>query len=1158
MSEEPSIARLAGEMGAVVESLAPILASEDALDRFARDELGVDAPRALAALGLDPGVIGAVSSALDALGEVLDDDDPDPSQVLLRSGALVAVVAVAIEHVVTAAGHAGDGQDPAFLAATRLAEQFPRRLLDWLVVEQLEERSPATVDALRVLGVVEVEPVPPDPPSFTTEHIHRATHPKTLVTLITDPARWWRETYGWGGDEPRLDTFLRRLFDLGASLGMPVELAGEDLHRLERFGATVPDLDEADPPLALRLPLLQLQDGDERVEVGVVLTHLPPDPADPASRDGLALVPYAAGAAGVDVPLDTSGNWVASFAASLDASGGIGLVARPGQPIRALADLDGTGASVSGRLRVALGRLEIADELALLRFGEGAGLFVTGVSVTATVLFESGGDPELRVEVAVKQAILRVTLGESDGFVRKVLPDLQLAVDAGFGVSSRHGAYFVGGAGLELTVPLGLELGPIAVERIAVRLAAKAGDGPATLVVEAGAAVSLRLGPFAGVVEGLGARLLLRETAAGNLGPVDALLGLKPPTGVGLAIDTPAVSGGGFLRFDPDAGRYAGVFELTIVDTVSVKVIGLVTTKLPDGRPGFALLLIITADGFTPVQLGMGFVLTGIGGLIALNRTIDVEAVRAGLSSGVLDSVLFAKDPVRNADRIIATLDRIFPLAPDRLLIGPLAEIGWGSPPLVKLRLALLLEIPQPLRAVLLAALALTLPDADNPVVELHVDAIGVLDLGRGELALDASLHHSRLWKFTLTGDMALRLNWGSDPMFLMSVGGFHPRFTPPAGLRALNRLTFSLSDSENPRIRFETYLAITSNTIQLGARVSVRAEAGGFGVDGGGAFDALVQWVPFGLDVLFEAWIKIFTPAGTLCSARLALEVTGPQPWHVVGTVSFSILWFTVEAGVDFTVGDPLEPVAQATVDVVELVWTELRRPSSWSAALPADIAPGVTLAAGTAPENGGAPLPTIVHPLAELTVRQKVAPLGTTVTRVGANRPAAGPRRYDLDLDLGDAPAGAGRLTAAALHDQFARAQFTDMSEDEKLTAPSFARLPAGVSFRPDGARALPVERVAATDLVFETLDLSHLDSLADLHEPAVLAVRVPGSPPPPPDAGGDGAPTPAAAVPGTVPAVAAADLLLAERDALAALTGTRATGGRYDLASLAVVPS
>ena len=32
----------------------------------------------------------------------------------------------------------------------------------------------------------------------------------------------------------------------------------------------------------------------------------------------------------------------------------------------------------------------------------------------------------------------------------------------------------------------------------------------------------------------------------------------------------------------------------------------------------------------------------------------------------------------------------------------------------------------------------MTLPKPESPVVEIHVDAIGVLDLGKGQLALDA------------------------------------------------------------------------------------------------------------------------------------------------------------------------------------------------------------------------------------------------------------------------------------------------------------------------------------------------------------------------------------------------------------------------------------
>jgi hypothetical protein len=1004
-------------------------------------------------------VVDAVSTSLGILGDALAADDPQPAEVLAAALLLAGSVATATEHVAAAAARAAAGQDPAFVAATGLVEELPRRLLDWMAVERLDADSYPALDALRALDVVEVEPVPPDPGAFTTEHVHRAVRLDRLTGLLTDPRRWWREAYGWGTAQSRLDILLERLFRLGISVGLPVTLAGADLHRVEVLGTTV-DPAEAETPRALLLPLFSGAAGGVDVEAGLGLVVLP---ADGTAGEGLALTPYATGTARADIPLDLLGTWVASITGGLGAEGGIGLVARPGEPIRALADLDGTGGAATGQLEVALVRQPDAPQRAVIRFGGTSGLLVTGVSARALARFETGKPAELAVELTVRQASLRIAMSEADGFLRSVLPDLAVVFDAGFGLSTTRGAYFVGGAGLELSAPLGLVLGPVTVERLTARLAARAAGSPAGITADFGAAVALRLGPFAVEVDGLGARLTLDQRAGGNLGPVDAALGFRPPTGIGLAIDLPAVSGGGFLYRDPVAGRYAGVFELTLLDTVSVKVIGLVTTALPDGRPGFALLLVITAEGFTPVPLGMGFTLTGVGGLIALNRTIDADAVRGGLASGVLDSVLFARDPVANADRILATLDRVFPLARDRLLLGPLAEITWGSPTIVRIRLALLLEIPAPVRAVLLAALSVLLPDPDEPVAELHVDAVGVLDLTRGELALDASLHHSRLATFTLTGDLALRLNWGSQPQFLMSVGGFHPRFTPPAGLRRLDRMTISLSDSDNPRIRFEAYLAVTSNTVQLGARVSLRAEKGGFGVEGGGGFDALVQWDPFGVDVLMDAWVRVFSPAGTLFGAKLSVEITGPQPWHVVGVIRFDVLWWTVEAGVDFTVGDPIAPLAASAVDVVRLLAGELARAESWSAALPAGVAPGVAL--------GGAVGAALVHPLARVSVRQKVVPLATAVSRVGAARPVGGTRRYDLDAVTAS---GSLHLAAAPVTDHFALAQFTDLSEDEKLAAPSFSRLPAGLSFVPDQAGGIPLDRVLTTDLAFETLDL------------------------------------------------------------------------------------
>lgn len=1038
---------------------------------------GVDRPaRAtalLAALGYElpgagdlvEGFAGAAAAAAE-LPELIDlvtvaetVEEAAAAVLPLTSAVLRAVESV--EAIIDRIG-ALAGAIPGF-DATVLVD-LPRRLVDYLLITYLQAARPTVHAVLVGLGVVEITHVAAMPSRFQSEFDHRVVRWEVIPRLVTRPDQVLAEMYAWGEDFTAT-RFLDNVYLLGRLAGIP---AG----RYEVPGAVRAVLGPNENGLPeVRVPLLASGTWPDRyVEAGVAIGVSPG--AEPADR-GLAARPYLRGQAEFTVPL--SPNWSLTISGSAALSDGVVVKVHPVSGMSIDTDVL-SGAGGGGGESVEL-MLEIARTAAVgartVVFGTADGpRFEVGDVALRGGLDMQGWD----VAIVIGHAAC-IVAGGQDGFLASVLPDdpLEVAVDLTIGWSGGRGLYVAGGAGLEYRARLDVAIGPVVVESVVVGLAAV----DARVEVAAAATLRVAVGPFTAVVAGLGVRASLSQLgSSGNVGFGQLDVGVKPPSGVGLAIKTPAVSGGGFLELNYAAGRYSGVFELTIVKTVSVKVTGIITTRLPDGSPGFALLLMITAEGFTPIQLGMGFVLTGIGGLIALNRTIDVEAVRGGLSSGVLDSVLFAKDPVANADRIIATLETIFPLAPDRLLIGPLAEIGWGSPPVVKVRLALLLEIPQPVRVVLLAALALALPDEDAPVVELHVDAIGVLDLGRGELALDASLHHSRLWKFALTGDLALRLNWGDDPTFLLSVGGFHPAFTPPAGLRQLERLTFSLSDSENPRIRFETYLAVTSNTIQLGARVSVLFESGGFGVDGGGAFDALVQWVPFGLDVRFEAWIRIFSPAGTLCAARLALQVTGPQPWHVVGVASLQVLAFQVQVGVDFHVGDPLEPVAVEAVDVVELLWEELTRPGSWVTALPAGRTSGATLGGTAADPVAATGQPLLVHPLGTLSVRQKVVPLGTPVTRIGALRPKAGPGSYDLDVE---SPTG---IVATPLVDRFAAAQFTDLTEDEKLSAPSFVSWPAGLSFAPAAGDGVPTGRAVSSDLAFETLDVTSLE------EPAVAS--------------------------------------------------------------------
>jgi hypothetical protein len=135
----------------------------------------------------------------------------------------------------------------------------------------------------------------------------------------------------------------------------------------------------------------------------------------------------------------------------------------------------------------------------------------------------------------------------------------------------------------------------------------------------------------------------------------------------------------------------------------------------------------------------------------------------------------------------------------------------------------------------------------------------------------------------------------------------------------------------------------------------------------------------------------------------------------------------------------------------------------------MPRAVNPGVTLR----PQNGPDEV-LVVHPLGSVSVRQKLVPLGTLVTRYGAARPKDGPRAYELDVQ---SPAG---IAAQPVLDHFAPAQFTDQTDDQKLVAPSFALLPAGLTFEPS-ADGLPAIRAVGIDLTHESLDLTELEVFA-----------------------------------------------------------------------------
>jgi hypothetical protein len=518
-------------------------------------------------------------------------------------------------------------------------------------------------------------------------------------------------------------------------------------------------------------------------------------------------------------------------------------------------------------------------------------------------------------------------------------------------------------------------------------------------------------------------------------------------------VDAAGVSGGGFLAFDSNAHQYAGVLQLEFND-LALQAFGLITTQVA-GRAGYSLLALVDAD-FPPVQLGWGFTLNGVGGLLAVNRSASTDALHAALKANTLSSILFPKNAITNAPQVLATIEAIFPTAAGRFLFGPMALIGWGTPALLTAAIAIVIELPEPIRIILIARLSARLPSESVTLIKINMDALGVLDLSQDSLSLDAQLFDSRLIDFTLSGDMALRANWSSSQReFLLAIGGYHPQFTPPAGFPALQRITIDMPSGAISKLRLAAYLALSSNTVQFGATLDVFIGVSGFGLSGHLGFDALLQIEPFHFDADISGRVALTAGGDDLMSVGLDATLSGPAPWHMTGDFKISLLFFDVHKSFSVTWGSdaPAQPIAP--VNVLPLLTAALADARNWGAALPSGTSALVSL------NNPGV---AVVHPLARLEVHESVVPLGLAITQLGA-APVAGATTFTIS----GYHVNGSTVAHEAVEDDFAPAQFFNLSDSDKLGRPSFETHDAGV--RLTGAGLVTCGAPVSKTIAYET---------------------------------------------------------------------------------------
>lgn len=933
---------------------------------------------------------------------------------------------------------------------------FPRQLIDSLIVSHLLNYRPRVGYLLQTFGLIRLEDV--DATADRPAYVRSLLAMEDVGSFLSNPLDYVKNRYHWDDSDFDGEALFGSLNGLLDAWGLNVREEQLDDQTLTQLKADALSPDDAFDTM-LRLVFIQHNFDVSLLDAGVGMYVLP---ETTSKKPGLAFLTSTS--AGFEAEVDLSDSLTLTFDSHVDLAGGVGALIRPDEDVEVFAGLAaGSPAGVTTELGATLRLGQPGTPIVLLGTPGASRLEFGGISTKLATRGGSSGKFEVFTELTLEagKIVVKPASGDSDSFINSLLPANGIEVDMNLqlGFSTVRGLYFNGSGGFEIRLPAHISLGPVEIEEglIAVHFG---NDG---LPIDLAATLRANLSVLTVTLEdvGLTANFAFADDRSGNLGPLELSLDFKPPNGAGITVDAGPVTGGGFVFFDPTARRYAGALELSVF-SIGVKAFGLIDTVLPDGSPGFSFVIVIIAE-FTPIQLGFGFTLLGVGGLVGVNRTVDAKALGDAVRTGSLAHLLFPTDVVSDAPAIIHDLAAVFPASPGHFILGPMAKLGWGTPTLISADIGILLEFPGP-RIGLVGVVRMQLPSPDFAILALNLAAAGLMDFPAQLFSLDASLFDSVVAGFPVSGDMAFRLGFGNNAAFLLSVGGFNSGFTAPPKFPTLRRAAVDLGVSGNPSITCSGYFALTSNTAQMGARIDLRAHGFGIRLEGWFGFDVMFVFSPFSFTASISAGVRV-SFHGVGIGVTLHGSLSGPTPWHLNGKVCVSVLWWDACLPVDVTFGNDtpaalpaLDPWAVAAGEVqddprlqVLRLQDALNDVRNWSGSAPPAGFQVVVLAQAASADR------VPVDPMGAATLRQRVAPLNRKLEKFGEfaplNHDQFNVSQVQMDLDGDGLP---DDVDYTIIKDKFAPGHFSKLTNAQKLSQESYQDMDAGVSIAPNAVRS------------------------------------------------------------------------------------------------------
>src|SRR5882672_3409039 len=261
-----------------------------------------------------PAELQALEAPVIDLASQLDSGQVDDSQV----SALLAKLLLVFQKV-SDLGSAGG------LAADFRGE-FPRQLVDFVIVEHMLSQQERWGFLLTALGIVRLEDVPANGPRPAFQR--RIFAVEDLDDLISSPLSYLKNRYAWAQSGFDGDRLFQGLEGLLERWGLNVREQLLDLPTLAQLRAGALSPDDAHT-MSLRLAFLEHTVNPDTFSAGAAL-YLLPETA--SAKPGFAVLPFAT--AGFEESLDIADNLSLELKGGIALGSGVAALVRPNQDIQ--------------------------------------------------------------------------------------------------------------------------------------------------------------------------------------------------------------------------------------------------------------------------------------------------------------------------------------------------------------------------------------------------------------------------------------------------------------------------------------------------------------------------------------------------------------------------------------------------------------------------------------------------------------------------------------------------------------------------------------------------------------------------------------------------------------------------------------------------------